>query len=382
MKFASILAFIFNLISCLTYSQNVQELTETLVTTEDFNTNVVFKGHNNLFYADFYFENYTDTLQTIDLSSFALEIVMEEGSKKIKPKGYSKTKELFIDPIAPSKLKLDAETEKGYRVFFKYPSDGKPFFIHAQTKKFIIEYNLGMGDSIFLDEYFVQVNNKAFAEYFRTVTEYPDRSLVLRDSELLTGQLKHQVWISNPYSKDTDRQEEYYFDSGFRQSRRTFIDRKEKVIQVWNEAGDSLLVNGTGKEVRQVPYGSIFSTIKDSVNVRSFLVRKFEQDSIYLIPDQRATYPGGMDALYKFVGRNVVIPTKKKNEYIYGKAKVSFIIDEHGTGRDFRVVSDNRGYLGSEIIRILYEMKKWNPAQVDSVEVSSEIELPFIIDLN
>ena len=75
-------------------------------------------------------------------------------------------------------------------------------------------------------------------------------------------------------------------------------------------------------------------------------------------PTQRSSFPGGENALMRFIANNMNLPKDKLKDNI----TVAFIVTKDGEICDFRVTSKSKEYLENEIIRIFNLMPKWNPA--------------------
>jgi len=97
--------------------------------------------------------------------------------------------------------------------------------------------------------------------------------------------------------------------------------------------------------------------------------------------DQPPTYPGGMEAFYKFLGANLKYPATAIAKNVQGNVFLSFIIEEDGTVSN--VKADNK--LGSgteeEAVRVLKLSKKWNPGKDKGVAVRTAYKLPVKFSL-
>lgn len=85
-------------------------------------------------------------------------------------------------------------------------------------------------------------------------------------------------------------------------------------------------------------------------------------EPIYCIykPEPVPTFPGGFDALGKYVTTN--FNWKNVTRCVEGKVFVSFIIDEYGNVIDPEVLMGIAEEYDHEVIRIFRQMPKWNPA--------------------
>lgn len=74
--------------------------------------------------------------------------------------------------------------------------------------------------------------------------------------------------------------------------------------------------------------------------------------------DVQPEFPGGNDALYKYVGANLKYPAAAKENNITGKVIVQFIIEKDGTISTPTIIRDEVGYGATdEVLRILRHAK-------------------------
>ena len=89
--------------------------------------------------------------------------------------------------------------------------------------------------------------------------------------------------------------------------------------------------------------------------------------------DPEPEFPGGIEALYKFLAENIKYPTEAKEKRIQGKVYVTFVVDTDGSIRDARVLRDIGGGCGEEALRVVNLMPKWIPATRHPVQYSLPI---------
>ncbi|RYZ32207.1 MAG: energy transducer TonB, partial [Sphingobacteriales bacterium] len=98
--------------------------------------------------------------------------------------------------------------------------------------------------------------------------------------------------------------------------------------------------------------------------------------------DVMPEYPGGMDALHKFVSSHVVYPNAAREEGIYGKVVVKFVVDEDGSITKAVVVKGIGGGCDKEALRVVNAMPKWKPGKVKGRAVKVYYMLPISFTLN
>ena len=60
-------------------------------------------------------------------------------------------------------------------------------------------------------------------------------------------------------------------------------------------------------------------------------VEKVDSDGVYLMPDQLPEFPGGIQAMMKFLSTNIKYPVEAQKKGISGRVIVQFVIIEDGT---------------------------------------------------
>lgn len=88
-------------------------------------------------------------------------------------------------------------------------------------------------------------------------------------------------------------------------------------------------------------------------------------------------YPGGMDALYRDLGRWVDYPEIDRTAGREGRVLVGFVVDEEGRVGEVRVISGVSRSLDAEAVRVVKRMPKWKPGRHGGKVVSVFYVLPI-----
>lgn len=98
--------------------------------------------------------------------------------------------------------------------------------------------------------------------------------------------------------------------------------------------------------------------------------------------EQKPVFPGGGDALFRFLRQNLSYPTIAAENGIQGRVLLRFII--HNTGRisNITVVNSLDPACDNEAIRVVRSMPRWNPGRQDGKPVSVYYMLPVVFSLN
>ena len=119
-------------------------------------------------------------------------------------------------------------------------------------------------------------------------------------------------------------------------------------------------------------------TSGEDINVK---VKHAKNDSIYQIVDQMPEFPGGTEALLKFVANNVKYPEKAKDEEISGRVFISFVIEKDGSVSNVELKRGIGGGCDDEAVRVVKAMPKWKPGKDKGKPVRVSYVMPFTFKL-
>ena len=132
----------------------------------------------------------------------------------------------------------------------------------------------------------------------------------------------------------------------------------------WDSVGDSM-VNDIDVIVDSGTK-SLFSTSNDTI-----------LESVEI----QAEFPGGTDALMKWLNKNIHYPEGAALNDIQGRVIVKFVVKEDGSIGTVTVVKGVNPLLDQEAVRVVKKMPKWYPAKNKGVAVSSYFNLPISFKL-
>lgn len=106
-----------------------------------------------------------------------------------------------------------------------------------------------------------------------------------------------------------------------------------------------------------------------------------EEAVIFTVVEKDPEFPGGMDALYKYLAQNIKYPTIARENGITGRVYVTFVVERDGSIANPRVLRDIGGGCGAEAIRVVKSMPKWNPGKQSGKAVRVQFNLPVNFNL-
>lgn len=105
--------------------------------------------------------------------------------------------------------------------------------------------------------------------------------------------------------------------------------------------------------------------------------------SLYAAADKTAaSFPGGKEAVEKYIADNLKYPAMAKQNDIEGIVTVAFTVKADGSVGSIKIVRMIDPDLEQEAIRLVKNMPKWNPATDDGkpVDSSEQVSIPFLLE--
>jgi len=106
------------------------------------------------------------------------------------------------------------------------------------------------------------------------------------------------------------------------------------------------------------------------------------KEGVYFVVEEMPVYPGGDEALRKDLAANIKYPAEAKKAGIQGKVYVTFVVDEHGKVTDAKIARGVDPSLDKESLRVINELKTWNPGKEKgkAVKVSYTLPINYALD--
>ena len=111
-------------------------------------------------------------------------------------------------------------------------------------------------------------------------------------------------------------------------------------------------------------------------------VEKVDSDGVYLMPDQLPEFPGGIQAMMKFLSTNIKYPVEAQKKGISGRVIVQFVIMEDGTLDQAKVIRGVDPLLDEEALRVVKSMPKWKPGMDRGEALKVRFTAPIMFNLS
>ena len=94
------------------------------------------------------------------------------------------------------------------------------------------------------------------------------------------------------------------------------------------------------------------------------VVEEDDNDVVFVVAESMPEFPGGQQALFKYLNENVKYPAIAKENGIQGRVLCQFTVNKNGSLTDIEVVrSGGDPSLDKEAIRVIKSMPKWKPGK-------------------
>jgi TonB family protein len=104
-------------------------------------------------------------------------------------------------------------------------------------------------------------------------------------------------------------------------------------------------------------------------------------DEKAIIVESMPEFPGGVEALKKFVSESLQYPKTALKKGIQGQVIVGFVVSKSGEINDVRIKSGVDPSLDNEAVRIVKSMPKWTPGKQNGQGVDVFYKMPVIFSL-
>jgi len=178
------------------------------------------------------------------------------------------------------------------------------------------------------------------------------------------GQMEDSMFFINDELNGNFRS---FFESGQLKAKGNYIE---------GDFQDSLLTFYPSGNKKRVDFYSKGELIEGSFFDEKGMILPYEKFYV------EAAYPGGNEAMMKFIMENVVYPEDAIIYEIEGKVFIQFIVDSLGNVKKPKVVKSISPILSEAAIDVIDKMPNWIPGRIDGENYDSYFELPINFELD
>ncbi len=105
-------------------------------------------------------------------------------------------------------------------------------------------------------------------------------------------------------------------------------------------------------------------------------------DSVYEVAEVMPEFPGGTQALFKFISENLEYPQHAIDGQIEGRVVVQFVVDKTGKVGNIQVVRSIDKLLDQAAIDVVRALPAWKPGMQNGQPVNVRYTLPVSFKLS
>ena len=119
---------------------------------------------------------------------------------------------------------------------------------------------------------------------------------------------------------------------------------------------------------------------KEPVEMPNAMVVNMKEKAFDVV-EQMPQYPGGPQALFKYLGENIRYPKEAEDNNEQGRVIITFVVKKDGSIDDAKVVKSVSSSLDTEALRVLNAMPNWTPGRQNGEAVNVKYTIPITFRL-
>lgn len=108
---------------------------------------------------------------------------------------------------------------------------------------------------------------------------------------------------------------------------------------------------------------------------------KEEETKVFDVVEQMPQFPGGQQALFEYLSKNIKYPVIAEENGVQGRVIVTFVVERDGSITDVKVVKSVDPSLDKEAQRVIKSMPHWIPGKQNGSAVRVKYTVPVIFRL-
>ncbi len=106
-----------------------------------------------------------------------------------------------------------------------------------------------------------------------------------------------------------------------------------------------------------------------------------DEGEIFQVVEQMPEFPGGMEALLAYLGKNIKYPASAQENNIQGRSVIEFVVNKDGSIVDPKVIKSLDPACDKEALRVIKAMPKWTPGKQRGKAVRVKYTVPVTFRL-
>jgi TonB family protein len=108
---------------------------------------------------------------------------------------------------------------------------------------------------------------------------------------------------------------------------------------------------------------------------------KTKNEVIFTAVAEQPKFPGGTDAMYNYIGKNLIYPTEAIESSVEGRVFANFIVDKEGKIRDVNILKGIGHGCDEAAKQVLIHMPTWIAGRQNGKPVNVYVTMPIVFKL-
>jgi len=140
------------------------------------------------------------------------------------------------------------------------------------------------------------------------------------------------------------------------------------------------------KTIKDEYHNPTFNPTTNTVPFKAVNIREEEkiqagEDEVFIVVEKDAEFFGGYQELLKYLAQSIKYPQQARETGTSGQVMLTFVVEKDGSITDIKILRDIGSGCGSEAMRVVKEMPKWQPAKQRGKVVRQQFVLPVTFNL-
>lgn len=151
-----------------------------------------------------------------------------------------------------------------------------------------------------------------------------------------------------------------------------YLNKKEEMALFYGEQANNIIDWKLGNKIDDVQ-------IDDELTLVWVAPKEESNSEVFFIVEDMPEFPGGEQAMRRFLKENAIYPTSMLNKNIEGKVTVTFVVDSEGNTTNIRVVNGLDETLDKSAVYAVSNFPIWKPGRQRGrpVDVSYTVSVNF-----
>ena len=106
------------------------------------------------------------------------------------------------------------------------------------------------------------------------------------------------------------------------------------------------------------------------------------EEKVFVSVEEMPEYPGGNQALLKYISENLIYPPDAQINNIQGRVTLKFVVNRNGSVDRIEIIGSIDSLLDNEAIRVVKTLPKFKPGKQGGVPVPVWFSLPVLFKIN